>query len=247
MRQVEEFRGKGHVVMESGLPLELIDALRDRVECIFGLKERDQLSISTFNVRDRIPEVLEFVFAREIADAARQLLGTSRLRLWQEQLIVKAPLIGTESGWHQDFSYWPMQTASAVTCWIPLHDVDTTTGCLKFFSGSHRWGNPPSVLPRTLAELHELSESHWGSAGAEHGPADQPMVRGECSFHHGLVFHGASPNTSPSHRIVFKVVYMADGTRYREQSHALTLGTGFRNGDAIEGDMFPLLRDPAAA
>ena len=230
------YASEGHAVDVAALDPALIDHLRMSIEAQFDVDDARPLTLSQFNIRALVPMVMEIVTAERLLRRARELLGAPKIRLWQEQIIVKPPRVGAETGWHQDYAYWPMVTPTAVTCWIPLHDVDLRTGSLRFFPGSHRWGNRPSLLPKSTEEVRCLARTPQ----AVHS-VDQPMRKGDCSFHHGLVFHGASANASSKHRLAFKAVYMADGTRYRAQSHALTEGCGFLDGDAIEGTAFPRL------
>src|SRR5437867_3619581 len=61
--------------------------------------------------------VRRHVFNRKLAEIARQLSKSSRVRLWHDQLIAKMP--GNESTfWHHDVPLWPMIEPGALTCWL---------------------------------------------------------------------------------------------------------------------------------
>jgi ectoine hydroxylase-related dioxygenase (phytanoyl-CoA dioxygenase family) len=241
MSEIDEYAKNGHVVCRAALDPGALRHLRSAVEELWGLQRAGRVTVAQFDVREKLPMVMEIMTLRPLLELCRKMLGGRDIRLWQEQVIIKPPLTGGETGWHQDFPFWPMRTPSAITCWIPLQDVDLITGCLRFFSGSHKWDTGATVLPRTTEDIQRLAR-----ATGEHDGvvpiADQPMRIGDCSFHHGLVFHGASANSSTAYRVAFKVVYMVDGTLYREQSHTLTLNGGLRDGDPIAGASFPILR-----
>jgi ectoine hydroxylase-related dioxygenase (phytanoyl-CoA dioxygenase family) len=40
--------------------------------------------------------------------------------------------------WHQDQLYWPLDTGSTVTMWMPLVEVVPEMGCMRLASGSHK-------------------------------------------------------------------------------------------------------------
>jgi ectoine hydroxylase-related dioxygenase (phytanoyl-CoA dioxygenase family) len=74
-------------------------------------------------------------FHAGLATIATQLAGVP-LRLWHDQLLIKAPYNGAATEYHQDGTYWPHAGARhQLSAWIALVDVPVERGCMSFHSG----------------------------------------------------------------------------------------------------------------
>ena len=64
---------------------------------------------------------------------------------------------------------------------------------------------------------------------------------GDISFHHGLTFHEAKPNLSNKDRLVYTVIFFADGsTRGSDRFHFSVDRPGIKPGQVIASDVTPL-------
>src|SRR5215467_7886341 len=53
----------------------------------------------------------------------------------------KPPGKSAPTYWHQDEAYWGRNLEDrGITCWIPMHDVDESNGCMHFIDRGHRDG-----------------------------------------------------------------------------------------------------------
>ena len=130
-----------------------------------------------------------------MAEFARRLSRSSRIRIWSDQLLVKMPG-GRPSYWHQDVPLWAMIESGALSCWMALVDVTASMGCMQFIPGSHRWGRfawktLPGDLLETLDGLRLLLPEDKHSRLQ---PVEVPLKAGSCTFHDGLMMHYAGPN-----------------------------------------------------
>ena len=82
------------------------------------------------------PATREFILHPRFAKLAAQLLGVPRVRLYHDQALVKNPNAG-KTPWHQDYIYWPIDSAKVVTMWLPLDQCPRTRGTMQFVKGSH--------------------------------------------------------------------------------------------------------------
>lgn len=164
--------------------------------------------LQEMNLWQRVAELRALTFSTRLAQVAADLMGVDGVRLYHDQGLIKEPR-GGPTPWHCDQYYWPVDTDRTITAWIPLHDVPIDMGPLEFSVGSHRVD-----LGREL-EIGEASDSHvrrhpqWRALPR----SGEAMVAGDVSFHSGWTFHGAGPNGTASHRLVFTVIYVADGAR----------------------------------
>ena len=78
----------------------------------------------------------------KIADIAADLLGTDDIKMYGDQLFMKAPRTGTAQGWHQDSASWrdifPMDLVSA---WTAIDAATLDNGCLKLRPGHPSLGH----------------------------------------------------------------------------------------------------------
>jgi hypothetical protein len=156
--------------------------------------------------------VKRFVFERQFAQIAADLLGVEKVRLYHDQALFKEPG-GGHTPWHQDKFYWPLDTERMITMWMPLVDVDEPMGLIRFASGSHLGGSVENL------EISEESEDFYARyldrmsfpiAGPTH------MKAGDATFHFGWTIHSAGGNLSERMREVMTVIYFADGARITE-------------------------------
>ncbi len=172
--------------------------------------------------------------------AASQLLGNNSVRFWHDQLFCKPAQHGGVVAWHQDYSYWtrtkPMQH---LTCWTGLDDASTENGCLHYIPRSHRWGllEKPELAGNMEGVLDYLTDEQK----AEFNPVPIEMKRGHATFHHPLTVHGSYENKSSRSRRAFVLNVFADGTRSVSDEPLLTGVPPVPNGEAINGQFFPLL------
>ncbi|MFP6645700.1 MAG: phytanoyl-CoA dioxygenase family protein [Candidatus Latescibacterota bacterium] len=65
-----------------------------------------------------------------IVDIVASLLGTEDIKMYGDQLFMKAPETGTEQPWHQDSASWrDILPMDLVTAWTALDDATTENGC----------------------------------------------------------------------------------------------------------------------
>jgi len=138
--------------------------------------------------------------------AASAILGPD-LMVWSGGLFIKeanSPKIVT---WHQDLTYWGLDDAEEVTCWVALSPANIASGCMKFVPGSHK----KQLVPHkdTFDENNLLSRGQ--EIAVEVNEADGVAVEletGQASLHHGHLFHASGPNTTNDRRIGAAIRYI---------------------------------------
>ena len=164
------------------LPAEILDpleldweALLQRTTRSAGYRSREQTLRHTHlwtGLWKQNPAFAALLRLPVLLDAARRLLKTDRLRLFNQQLVVKHPSSTLPLPWHQDAPLWPT-TGPGLTLWLPLDDVSLEAGCICYGPGCG-----PS--PRSEWVLQPV-----------------PTRRGEVLAHHGQTWHQSGPNRSP--------------------------------------------------
>jgi ectoine hydroxylase-related dioxygenase (phytanoyl-CoA dioxygenase family) len=223
---IASFRRDGHVVVPSLASTEEVSAYRPVIDRATEQYRRDRRPlaergtygkafIQTTNLWRHDPAIAGFTLAQRFARVAAELMGVGGVRLYHDQALYKEPG-GGPTPWHQDQTYWPLDTDHTITMWMPFVDVPAGDGELRFVSGSHleRDLGTPGIGSHSQAYFDALiSERGWPVARAG------PMRAGDASFHAGWTIHGAFANATAQMRSVMTVIYYADGTRVLEPRH----------------------------
>jgi ectoine hydroxylase-related dioxygenase (phytanoyl-CoA dioxygenase family) len=179
-----------------------------------------------------------FVYNRKVAEIARRLAQTDRIRLWHDHALVKMPEDSRETPWHQDLPYWPMVEEGALSCWMAVDDVDERNGCMQFIPGSHKLGR---LEPISLVDPQDIFTLPGADAVSMSSAEMMDLPAGSCTFHDGRTFHYATANRTDKPRRAMVTIYMKDGTRYSGNEHCVTDGQGMEAGKPFKGDVFPVL------
>lgn len=218
--QIAEYQSNGHILVRGLCPTEIVDeyaplfreAVAARSQHLKPFEERDEYGkafVQIMNLWREDDRYKQFVYSKRFAKVAAELMGCSAVRLYHDQALYKEPG-GAHTPWHQDQTYWPLDTETTVTMWMPLVDISESMGTMYFGSGSHKEGY--------LGESHiqDKADEKWEALLAEKGFAvvnHGAMKAGDATFHAGLVLHGAPGNESDRPREVITVIYYPDGTR----------------------------------
>ena len=196
----------------------------------------EQSFLQCINLWEDTPAMRGLTFHPRICEAAADLIGAARIRLWHDQALYKEPG-GRRTDAHQDQPYWPIAETDTVTAWIPLIDVDTSVGCMGYVPGSHAVG-----LRRFVNIFFgEMEDVLARPELAGRQPVYVPAQRGDVLFHHGLTVHLAHPNGSDQMRRVHTAIYFRDGcTRAAAGVHQSVDRQGIPIGGVIEGDATPI-------
>ncbi len=253
-QQIDEYQANGHILLREVCPPAVIgefaepfrEAVAARSTDLKPMEERDEYGkafVQIMNLWREDKRFKRFVFSKRFAQVAAQLMGCSAARLYHDQALYKEPG-GAHTPWHQDQTYWPLNTETTVTMWMPLVDISESMGTMYFGSGSHKDGY--------LGESHiqDKADEKWEALLAEKGCAivnHGGMKAGDATFHAGLVLHGAPGNDSDRPREVITVIYFPDGTLimepdndYREDDLKTWIPGGVP-GEAAASELNPVL------
>lgn len=139
----------------------------------------------------------------------------------------------------QDQPYWPHANAGhQLSAWIALVDVPVERGCMTFIPGSF---TRTDLRAQDLLDATDLFEAcpdlMWDPR------VTIPLRAGDCTFHHSLCAHMATPNLTDEPRVAHVVIYMDAATTYVKQPHMVTDPLQFEEGQRLEGDLFPAVTE----
>ncbi len=125
--------------------------------------------------------------------------------LFQDQALLKPPLIGREKPWHQDNAYFNLPPETLVVgVWIALDQATPENGCMFVIPGSHREGPVIHFKRRDwqICDTDVAADHAWSV----------PLQPGGCLIFHGLLHHGTPPSRSPQRRRALQFHYRPAGT-----------------------------------
>ena len=247
---IKEFNQKGYVLVRNLIGASEIDEYKEQIE--LATKQRKKLDKRTLkdkseyeqsfiqcqNLWEDFPEIRKLAFHKKITSTAAKLLGVETIRIWHDQALIKEPG-GRETDIHHDKPYWPIKENKTITAWIPLVEVNENNGQLGFFPGSHLDENERfinifsgKVSTEELSEVTQINEIQ---------PEYLSLMPGDVSFHNGLTFHQAKQNKSDKERLVYTVIFFADGcTRGDDRFHFSVDRSEIKVGEKIDSDVTPI-------
>ena len=150
------------------------------------------------------PDLLKTNFFSQAQALARELLGP-KARFSSDHALLKKPLIGPETPWHQDQGFRdPAFKYEEVSIWLALQPTDPENGCMKFMRGSHEWGVLPHRPLNGNEKVHAIE--CIGKFNADEA-VSCPLPSGGCTVHGGLTLHAAGPNRSTRPRAAWVLIF----------------------------------------
>ncbi len=195
---------------------------------------------------ERIPEFGRVIRESQVAEVAGALMGSRRVQMFHDHVLVKEPGTSRATPWHQDGPYYFVEGEQVVSFWSPMDAV--TTASLRCVAGSHLW--PRAVLPTRW-----LSETAFYPDPAAYMPVPDPdaegmqvlewdMAPGDAVAFHYRTLHGARGNTSDARRRAFSLRLVGEDARYVERPGPTSPpypGHGMQAGERLREDWFPVL------
>lgn len=253
--QIDTYRRDG-VVLVRGLFADHVETLRAGV----ARNMDDPGPYASENKRDgeqgrffddycnwqRIPEFEQVIRTSNAAEVAAALMGSERVQLFHDHVLVKEPGTSMATPWHSDGPYYFVEGQQVVSFWSPLDPV--TTASLRCVAGSHLWEK--DVLPTRWAKGDAFFDP------APYMPVPDPdaegmtvveyqMQPGDAVAFHYRTLHGARGNTSDSRRRAFSLRLVGEDARYVARPGPTSPpfpGHDMQPGQRLREDWFPVLR-----
>jgi phytanoyl-CoA hydroxylase len=250
--QIESYRNDGFVVIENFLTPDELEHWRNSVgEAIASRgttklagreKEAkwqsgdgyyDRVFVQRINLWQDSPAMRKLMLDPRLGKMAAELANVDGIRIWHDQALIKQPW-GNPTGWHLDNPYWSFSSRDAISIWVALDDVTPDNGCLYFIPGSHKTATFDNAnIGQNIGDLFRVYTA-WANQDAKAAV----IKAGSCSFHNGLVAHGAGANMTPRARRAMTCAYMPDGSSFNGQQNVLpdSYLSQLKIGDVLEND-----------
>ena len=242
----ERFKAEGYLVIEDAFPPEMVtaalDGLLDLIDgqrpsftdgqvqneagIQFEAKALDLLpTLTREQKQDVVRKLIGFVEHEPrlaavakyppLVDAVGRIMG-ERPVMFQDQALLKPPLIGREKPWHQDIAFFTLPAdAMVVGVWVALDEALPENGCMHVIPGSHRAGPTPHFQRRDW----QICDSDV----AVDEVVAVPLRPGSLLLFHGLIHHGTPPSRSPLRRRALQIHYKPESIARIEEEERLAV------------------------
>jgi len=173
----------------------------------------------------------------KVLDAVVDVLGPDIL-IWTTSIFPKHPHDPAYISWHQDGTYWGLDSTQVTTAWIALSDSTVENGCMRVVKGSHM----QDILPHldTYAKDNLLSRGQEVQVEVKETDATDVVLKaGEMSLHHIRIIHGSNPNRSDIKRVGFAVRFITPQVKQAGERPLAVLAWG-----RDDYHHFDLLKEP---
>ncbi len=190
------------------------------------------------------PAIRELAIDSPLPEIAAQLTRSSRLHLYDDQLLVKPPGTMERTAWHQDLGYDHIAGDKVCAIRVPVGRETPELGPIQYLRGSHRSGKifkvnyfiSDATAPDDAGEPIPAIEGHE----ADFDIVTFAPAPGDVVVHHLRTLHGAAGNSSQTEtRRAVTFRYAGDDVRYFFRKYA---PPGQRPSHLRDGD--PLDREP---
>lgn len=237
---LEDYQRDGVVCLRNVVPQADIERIRDLSLAamhdgswgIGGAKDKPggPRSFMTAFLSHARQEFRDFATKSVLPSVAAQVMGSSNVRFFYDQLFIKEPGAQSPTEWHNDLPYWPLRGQDIVSLWVALTPVDQESSGVEYVAGSHRWGRmfqaitpdrDPAYMDPALTPAPDYSD-----------PAQREGERilswtmnpGDVLAHHPLVVHGAAGNATLNRlRAGLSIRYLGEDVQWDPRAYVMPL------------------------
>ena len=232
-QQIDSYQENGFIAIHDFLTPEELETWREAVDG--AVRKRGKQKMLQREEEEREENYYDYVFVQRInlwqdneavrrlildprlGKMAMELAGVEGMRIWHDQALIKQPW-ANPTGWHLDNPYWSYSSRDTLSLWVALDDATLQNGCLYFLPGSHKTATFDNVsIGENISDIFRIYPQ-WKDTMA----VPTPMKAGSCSFHNGLIAHGAGANMTPGWRRAMTCGFMPDGCTFNGKQNILT-------------------------
>jgi len=204
--QIEQYRDEGYLSPIPVLSDDEVQRYRDAYEeleaALGGKPKATDLSLTHMH----FPWSWDLIHHPRVVDAVEDILGHD-IVCWASSIFPKQPRNPGFISFHQDGTYWGLNSMDVTTAWVALTESTSENGCMRVVPGSHK--EPVHPHKETWAEDNLLSRGQEIQVDVkEEDIVDIILKPKEMSLHHVNIIHGSNANHSDKKRIGFAPRYI---------------------------------------
>lgn len=261
--EIQTFQRDGVVVLRELFDQEWVEHLRQYVDQDMAQPGHLHMELEKSEAQGRfffdtfmwprLEGFSRFVHDSPAAAITGALMGSSKVNIFFDQLLVKEPGTSERTPWHHDLPYWPIEGDQVCTLWLALDEVSADSGAVEYVRGSHRWGeqyNPPAFAGDNRYETDLPQVPDFEARRHELDIVQFELQPGDCSVHHGLLVHCAPGNERRDRRRrAYVTRWAGDDVVYAPQANIMPIlrDPGIPAGGPIDCELWPVIWRQQAA
>ena len=205
-QQIADYEKDGYLSPIPVLSMEEVRYFREAYEeleaALGGRPKATDLSLTHMH----FPWSWDLIHHTKMLDAVEDVLGPNII-CWASSVFPKQPHDPGFISFHQDGTYWGLNSMDVTTAWLALTESSSENGCMRVVPGSHK--EPVHPHKDTWADDNLLSRGQEIQIDVkDEDVVDIVLIPGEMSLHHVNIIHGSNANHSDGKRIGFAPRYI---------------------------------------
>lgn len=208
-----------------------------------------------FDVSNRIEAFRRLRDETPMADLAQQLMGSSMVARYFDNLFVKDGGGGAASPWHEDASFQRVIGRDSINFWVAFDPIPSATA-LQYLAGSHQRDEPIYLMGHFddvktydgVITNNRVPSRSAEELGAEFERVWWALEPGDALVWYHRTLHGAPANTLPIPRRAIAYIWLGDDAYY-DGSPGYTdpdfPDPNLQHGDRFFSERFPVVRGGA--
>lgn len=257
-QDIETFRTDGVLLIRGVLDETEVERMRRAVDQVMAAPTQMGANLTPegksgkfhgdYFVWRQNPDFRRLAFDSTLPDLAARLMGSRKVNLIWDHLLVKEPGTDVHSVWHHDQPYSWVDGAQNCSFWVSLDHVTPESGAVEYIRGSHRWNKWYEAV--SFNPGRDFSSGEFEKMpDIEAKRSDYDIVcydtqPGDVVVQHLLTIHHAPGNLSDRRRRAVAVRYAGDDATFafRQRGPRPPVDPGLNPGDPIDSDVFPVVR-----
>lgn len=241
-QEIKYYRDKGHIKLENLVSKNEINLIQPDINKI--VYEERMKTQSDYGKGKAFPEVInlweynkkiqEFIFSKRLAKVAADLMGVDAVRIYHDSALFTSPNSSEGTPWHIDKKFQMVETDHTITLWMPLIDLPSSIGSMKFLDKNEEVMNENISFMDLMRKNYKITSY-------------PPLKAGDATFHSGWTLHYAPNNTSNVTREIITIIYYAANSKLRnpitesDRTHKQRLFSNIKPGDVAASKLNPIL------
>ena len=211
---VKKFKKDGFLVYKNLINFKFCEKVN---KIIYGFSRKDRASSELdlnfpFSKMDRNKKVVfldkipnhylmnKFINFNKILKIG-EFLTQKKLKIWEKIFYPKHAFDSDNEVYHQDFFYHRYKSKKNedyIQCFIAFHDHNLSGGCLRIFSGSHKFGlvKHENTMTRSGLSKFTIPATKLTEINRKCKLINLELKAGSCVFFNYKTIHGSSSNAS---------------------------------------------------
>ena len=255
---ISKYKEDGVVILKNVIEDKWIETLRSGVEknfknpskykCIYEEKDSKELFFDDYCNWQRIEEYKKFFFKSNIAKLVAQLMGSKKVNIFHEHVLIKEPGSFKKTPWHQDQPYYCVNGKDNCSLWIPLDSVKKEI-CPEFIKGSHKW-NKKFLPTKFFGDSYDHCDTEFEKIpDIENNKKDYNIVSwsldpGDLIAFNFATVHGAPGNSGQNRRRAFSARFTGDDATFAKRKGETSPPfpeVNLNHGDKMDCSTFPII------